>query len=47
MINLVVMAGLAGGADVSRACALLLAITYAVSIVTWTASIAAFLAIVA
>ena len=47
MINLVVMAGLAGGADMSRACALVLAVTYAASLVTWTASIAAFLAIVA
>ena len=46
MINLAVMAGLAGGADVSRACALVLCVTYAASVVTWTASIALFLRIV-
>lgn len=47
MINLAVMAGLAGGADASRACALVLAVTYAASLLTWTGSIAMFLAAVA
>jgi predicted permease len=43
MINLAVLSGLAGGADVSRACALVLLVTYTFSIVSWTASISFFL----
>lgn len=46
MINLAVMAGLAGGEDVSRACALVLLVTYCASIVTWTGAIALFLRLV-
>ena len=41
-----VMAGLAGGEDVSRACALVLLVTYCASIVTWTGAIALFLRLV-
>ena len=43
MINLAVMAGLAGGANCSRDCASVLLVAYSASIVTWTISISSFL----
>jgi hypothetical protein len=43
MSNLAVMAGLAGGADVSRASALVLLVTYSCSIVSWTFALSLFL----
>ena len=42
MINLAVMAGLAGG-DVSTDCAGVLLVTYAASVVSWTVAISGFL----
>lgn len=42
MINLSVMAGLAGGADTKRECALVLLVTYAASVITWVGAIAGF-----
>ena len=44
MINLAVMAGLAGG-DVSTDCAGVLLVTYAASVVSWTVAISGFLAL--